>query len=298
MPSNLQLFSAAALCVAIGAALPAESRSAETPAPPLRPFARMDVAIPGSFSGAPASAAAAEAVSTVALSAARSGNATVATSRGARVQRALHELISGVTHQSHPLALRYAFEAYYGYRAAHPDKVRKPYLYFVDFGLDSRTPRGYVFDMDNLRVVDGPFTVAHGRGSGSKDGVPTRFSNRPSSSATSLGLFVAQETYSFVGHDSGRPYRSIGLRLNGVSGGFNSAARSRGVVVHGAPYVTESGAGRSQGCPAMEPDRAQRLIPEIGGGGLVFLFSPNDPEWLRSDPWVNGDGTERGLVRG
>jgi hypothetical protein len=209
--------------------------------------------------------------------------------RAARVQTAVAALMGSVREQSHPQALKMAFEAYYNFRAAHPEQVRKPYLYFVDYGLDSHTPRGYVFDMDALRVVDGPFTVAHGRGSGSRDGVPTYFSNRHSSGTTSLGLFLTQEVYSFVGHDSGHPYRSIGLRLNGVSGLFNSAARSRGVVVHGAPYVTPLGAGRSQGCPAMEPDRAQRLIPQIANGGMVFLFSPNDGDWIRNDPWIRED---------
>ena len=211
--------------------------------------------------------------------------------RAARVQTALAALMGQVREQSHPQALKMAFEAYYHFRAAHPDQVRKPYLYFVDYGLDSHTPRGYVFDMDALRVVDGPFTVAHGRGSGGKDGVPTFFSNRHSSGTSSLGLFLAQEVYAFVGHDSGHPYRSIGMRLNGVSGLFNSAARSRGVVVHGAPYVTPLGAGRSLGCPAMEPDRAQRLIPQIANGGLVFLFSPNDEDWIQNDPWIrDADG--------
>jgi hypothetical protein len=276
--TNLQFFTAAVFCAAIGAALPADSRSSE-PAPPLRPSLGGDAALASALTAAPATTAAAKAVSTAAVSAGGS--------RAARVQRALHELVSSVTQQSHPLALRYAFEAYYNYKAAHPERVRKPYLYFVDFGLDARTPRGYVFDMDNLRVVDGPFTVAHGRGSGSKDGIPTRFSNRPSSAATSLGLFLTQESYSFVGHDAGQPYRSIGLRLAGVSGGFNDRARSRGVVVHGAPYVTPSGAGRSQGCPAMEPERAWELIPRISGGGMVFLFSPNDPNWLAGDPWTH-----------
>jgi len=76
--------------------------------------------------------------------------------------------------------------------------------------------------------------------------------------------------------------------MKGVSGRFNSTARERGVVVHGAPYVTPSGAGRSEGCPAMEQSRARRLIPMIANGGLVFLFSPNDGNWLANDPW-SGD---------
>jgi hypothetical protein len=203
------------------------------------------------------------------------------------VENALDDLIPQVATLSHPQALRYAFEAYFSYRESNPDRVRKPYLYFVDFGLDSRTPRGYVFDMEKLSIVEGPFTVAHGRGSDRSGGaIPTVFSNRRGSNATSLGLYVAQETYGFSGRSAGRTYRSVGLRLQGVSGRFNSAARERGIVVHGAPYVTALRAGRSEGCPAMEQRLAQRLLPMIANGGMVFHFSPLDGEWLREEPWV------------
>ncbi|HET8654508.1 MAG TPA: murein L,D-transpeptidase catalytic domain family protein [Longimicrobiaceae bacterium] len=206
----------------------------------------------------------------------------------ALVQSALDALTPLVPKTSSPLALRYAFEAYYHYRAAHPEKVRNPYLYFVDYGLDNRTPRGYVFDMVQQKIVDGPFNVAHGRGSSSgSNGVPTRFSNRDGSAASSLGLFLTQESYDFTGHSGGSTYHSIGLRLQGLSGRFNDAARARHVVVHGAPYVTPGRAGRSEGCPAMSRSRAERLIPEIDNGGLVFLFSPNDTTWLDADPWVH-----------
>lgn len=205
-------------------------------------------------------------------------------------ERALNTLYRLVPVQSHPSALRYAFEAYYSYRELNPEEIRKPYLYFVDFGLPSTEPRGYVFDMDKLSIVEGPFTVAHGRGSARGTApVPTQFSNRPGSNATSLGLFVAAETYDFRGKSAGRSYRSVGLRMDGVSGGFNSAARRRGVVVHGAPYVTADKAGRSEGCPAMESDRAQRLLPMLAGGSLVFLYSPVDREWLKLEPWVEGE---------
>lgn len=205
----------------------------------------------------------------------------------ARTDRALAALRSGVVQQSDPAALRLAFQAYFNYRAAHPDRVRKPYLYYVDYGLDSRTPRGYVFDMDALTVVEGPFTVAHGRGSApTPQGVPTSFSNRQGSNATSLGLYLAQEVYAFRGRSAGRAYSSPGLRLTGVSGRFNSAARARGVVVHGAPYVTPESAGRSEGCPALEMERARRLIPRIANGGMVFLFSPLDRGWMQEDRWA------------
>lgn len=200
---------------------------------------------------------------------------------------ALRALGASVKKSSHDDALRTAFTAYYAHRDAHPDEVKKPYLYYVDMGLDNRTPRGYVFDMDQLTVVDGPFTVAHGRGSArTRDAVPTSFSNRPGSNATSLGLYLAQETYTFSGKSGGRRYSSVGLRMRGESGDFNSAARRRGIVAHGAPYVTAGQAGRSEGCPAMEMGRAQRLLPMIANGGVVFIYSPRDSRWLGSDPWI------------
>ena len=183
-------------------------------------------------------------------------------------------------------ALSDAFNSYFAYKSAHPEQVRKPYLYFVDYGLPATTPRGYVFDMESLKIMDGPFMVAHGRGSSArKAGVPTRFSNAFGSYATSLGLYVAQETYAFHGRSGGRSYGSIGLKLQGVSEGFNDNARARKVVAHGAPYVTATKAGRSEGCPAMEPARAQRLLPTLANGSLVFLFAPNE-RWLERDPWV------------
>lgn len=210
-----------------------------------------------------------------------------------RREAAAHAVLERqVRRKSHPDALRLAVEVYWSYRNAHPDEVRKPYLYYVDYGLDSRTPRGYVFDMDALEVVEGPFPVAHGRGSAQGlHGVPMRFTNIKDSNTTSLGLYLAEETYNFRGTASGRRYRSIGLRLKGVSGRFNDAARERGIVVHGAPYVTPEQAGRSEGCPAMEPERAERLIPLIAEGGMVFHFSPYDPRWMQEDPWAGMNRT-------
>jgi hypothetical protein len=204
---------------------------------------------------------------------------------------ALGAFSSAVRPLSRPQALKDAFRSYFAYKSLHPDEVRKPYLYFVDYGLPSTTPRGYLFDMEALRVVDGPFTVAHGRGSKpNRDGIPTRFSNASGSNATSLGLYVAKSAYDFHGKSGGRPYQSVGLRLMGVSEGFNDNAFARRVVAHGAPYVTPGKAGRSEGCPAMEPDRAERLLPKLADGGMVFLFAP-DENWMARDPWLSSDAS-------
>jgi hypothetical protein len=204
---------------------------------------------------------------------------------------ALSTLSSAVTHLSGPQALEDAFHSYYAYKTEHPDEVKKPYLYFVDYGLPSTEARGYVFDMSSLKVVDGPFTVAHGRGSStSMYGVPTKFSNASGSNSTSLGLYVTKALYAFHGHTGGQPYSSVGLQLDGVSTGFNDNALARRVVAHGAPYVTPTKAGRSEGCPAMEPARAQRLLPKLADGAMVFLYAPNQ-QWLANDPWISADAS-------
>jgi hypothetical protein len=131
------------------------------------------------------------------------GSGLLAAARATRAARseaeeALAVLAAAVERTSHPRALADAFRSYYAYRAAHPETAANRHLYFVDYGLPSTTPRGYVFDMQALTVVEGPFTVAHGRGSAAtRDGVPRRFSNAAGSQATSLGLYVAQELYGF-----------------------------------------------------------------------------------------------------
>jgi len=206
---------------------------------------------------------------------------------GAAVEAAVGAFGGIVNKLSHPAALEDAFHSYFAYKSEHPDAVKKPYLYFVDYGLSATTPRGYVFDMESLTVVDGPFMVAHGRGSAADShGVPTRFSNKSGSAATSLGLYLTSSTYGFSGKSGGSHYSSIGLRLLGLSEGFNDNAYARGVVAHGAPYVSSTRAGRSEGCPAMEQSRARHLLPMLANGSMVFLFAPNQ-SWLANDPWVN-----------
>jgi len=204
----------------------------------------------------------------------------------AMTNRAIDALSHVVGPLSSTEALADGVRSYFAFKTTHPNEVRNPYLYFVDYGLPSTSPRGYVFDMSALKLLAGPFTVAHGRGSSAgREGVPTRFSNSSGSAATSLGLYLTESTYPFVGNSGGRSYHSIGLRLIGVSDGFNDNAFARRVVAHGAPYVTPVKAGRSEGCPAMEQSRAKQLLPKIANGGMVFLYAP-DSNWLSSDPWI------------
>ena len=87
----------------------------------------------------------------------------------------------------------------------------------------------------------------------------------------------------------GRPVvQLVGLRLQGVSRASTTRPSTADVVAHGAPYVTPSKAGRSEGCPAMEPARAKQLLPKLAEGGMVFLFAP-DQQWMQHDPWVSAE---------
>jgi hypothetical protein len=209
------------------------------------------------------------------------------------IANALGALSRFVTQKSHADAVRYAITAYFNYAAAKPDSIQKPYLYFVDYGLPRQTRRGFVFDMVKLTLVDRPFTVAHGKGSHERrDGVPISFDNAIGSNATSLGLYLTLGTHPHNGtyhtNEGNKTYSGTSLVLEGESGpDFNSKAVDRLVVIHGAPYVYPNSAGHSKGCPAMEMDRANRLIPLLKEGAVVFLFSPNDPNWMAHDPWVH-----------
>ncbi|MBI3184292.1 MAG: murein L,D-transpeptidase catalytic domain family protein [Myxococcales bacterium] len=207
----------------------------------------------------------------------------------ADVEAAVWALSPAFEKLSHRDALRYAVRAYLNFRQANPGALLNPYLFFVDFGLNNLTRRGCAFDMGALKVADGPFTVSHGWGSASeRDGVPAHFSNEEGSDATSLGLFATgAQTFPFQGSAATGSYESIALELHGLSGAFNDKAHERRLVLHGAPYVTESDAGRSEGSPALEMKRAKRLLPMLANGGVAFFFSPHDAVWMSKDPWVH-----------
>jgi hypothetical protein len=143
----------------------------------------------------------------------------------------------------------------------------RPVLTVIDYSLASRERRLWVLDLAHARVLAHEL-VAHGRGSG--DDRARRFSNRPGSLQSSLGTFVTGPVY------RGRHGRS--LRLRGLDPGVNDQAEARAIVVHGAPYVSETVArklgrlGRSQGCPALSPDVAARVIDLIRGGTVLFAY--------------------------
>lgn len=165
-------------------------------------------------------------------------------------------------------------------RVAGADRARHPLLAVIDYSLPSSARRLWLFDLDRGTLLFHE-RVAHGRGSGVE--TSTIFSNAHRSHATSLGVFVTGEVY------FGRHGKS--LRLDGLEPGMNDAARARAIVVHGASYVTDAfvaahgRAGRSHGCPAVDPAVAPRLIDALARGAVLFAYYPH-PSWLATSPYV------------
>jgi hypothetical protein len=154
------------------------------------------------------------------------------------------------------------------------------YLTIVDLSQSSRKKRFYIIDMRKDELVWNTY-VAHGKNSGVDEA--TRFSNKPNSEASSLGFYVTKTTY------TGK--HGLSLRISGQEEGFNDNAEARGVVVHGAPYVSPNRVnsaymGRSQGCPALPENEYADVINIIKGGSVLFVYHP-DENYLQESELLN-----------
>ena len=164
-----------------------------------------------------------------------------------------------------PEVLRSALGAYA--RARKEGMSRRPLLTVIDYSLPSSQRRFWVLDVATGRVLMREL-VAHGRESGGD--LAERFSNRPGSFQSSVGTFVTGDVY------RGRHGRS--LRLRGLDRGLNDQAEARAIVIHGADYVSDDFVrkmgrlGRSEGCPALRPAAARRVIDLIRDGTVVYAF--------------------------
>ncbi|MET1023582.1 MAG: murein L,D-transpeptidase catalytic domain family protein [Pseudoxanthomonas sp.] len=147
-------------------------------------------------------------------------------------------------------------------------------LAVIDYSRSSLTPRLWVFDLAQRKLLYKEL-VAHGQGSGGD--MPDRFSNEDGTHASSLGLFYTRDTY--------QGKNGYSLRMEGLDTGFNDAALSRAIVMHGAPYV-DAGTGRkmgrlgrSWGCPAVRAAMAKPIIDVMKDGQFVFSYYPQQA-WL------------------
>ena len=153
----------------------------------------------------------------------------------------------------------------------------------IDYELPSKQKRLWVIDLLEKKVLFHEHT-AHGRGSDpNHDGILDTVSNQQDSHQSNVGLLVTQETY------NGRHGKS--LRMNGLEEGFNDNARERAIVFHSSHYVNDQfiarhgKAGRSHGCPALDPDVSGQLIETIKNGTLVFAYHPNE-NWLQNSSYL------------
>ncbi|MBS0358678.1 MAG: murein L,D-transpeptidase catalytic domain family protein [Proteobacteria bacterium] len=178
-----------------------------------------------------------------------------------------------------PEALKVGLKAYYC--AVQAGQVDNPLLTIIDYSKPSTEKRFYVVDVESNHVKFDTL-AAHGQGSG--DNYATQFSDSPSSHQSSIGVFKTGSTYQGSHGES--------LRLHGLEHGYNAHALSRAVVIHGAPYVSETFAqrmgrlGRSWGCPALSTDIIKPVIRAIKEGSLVVAYYPNK-RWLQSSKYLN-----------
>jgi hypothetical protein len=153
---------------------------------------------------------------------------------------------------------------------------RRDILTVIDYSLPSTQPRLFVFDLNQRKLLFREL-CAHGKNSGGN--LTNFFSNSPGSLATSLGLFVTEDTYM-----GGNGYS---LRLRGLEEGVNDMALDRAIVMHGASYVSRAAIqalgrlGRSWGCPAVRQEVAKKIINTVRGGSALFAYYP-EKRWLQS----------------
>ena len=165
-------------------------------------------------------------------------------------------------------------------------------LTVIDYSKPSTEKRLWVFDLRSRELLYEEL-VAHGQGSG--DNFAKVFSNEPDTHASSIGLFLTEDTY--VGKNG------YSLRLKGLDEGFNHRAGERAIVMHGAPYVSDDFVrkngrlGRSWGCPALREGVAREVIDRVRGNGILFSYYPNQ-DWLGSSRYLNDCTSEPGQLPG
>ncbi len=147
--------------------------------------------------------------------------------------------------------------------------VQKDILTLVDFSLSSNSKRLWVIDLATNTILFHSL-VAHGRNTG--DEFATSFSNQAESYKSSLGFYATGEVY--------KGKHGTSLRLDGLEKSVNDNARERAVVIHGANYVSDffikgnKRLGRSQGCPALPVEMAEKIINVIKNKSCLFIYHP------------------------
>jgi L,D-transpeptidase catalytic domain len=155
---------------------------------------------------------------------------------------------------------------YFNLKASNKVSQYSSIITIVDLAKSSCAKRMWVIDVISKELILNTW-VAHGNGSGND--MADHFSNENDSHASSLGFYITDDIY------NGKHGRS--LRLDGLDSGFNDNARARSIVVHAAQYVSKAAInekgrlGRSEGCPALSPKVAGKVINIIKGKTVLFI---------------------------
>jgi len=143
-------------------------------------------------------------------------------------------------------------------------------LTLIDFRRSSKKQRLWIIDIAEGKILEHSL-VAHGKNTGEE--YAKLFSNIQHSNKSSLGFYITAETY-FGKH-------GLSMRIDGQESGFNTNARQRAVVVHGANYVSRDfitsygRLGRSFGCPALPMKKHKEIIKTIANGSVLFIYYPS-----------------------
>lgn len=189
-------------------------------------------------------------------------------------------------------ALDIALKGYYSLLSKNRIKNQK-YLTIVDMSLSANVDRFFVIDMETQKLVSKSL-VAHGRNTGQE--YASKFSNIEASFQTSLGFYKTAETY--IGK------RGFSLKLDGLEYS-NNKARARGIIIHGADYVSEkfiknnNRLGRSLGCPSLPVDSFKATVKLIKAGSCLFIYYPKK-SYLTKSKFVNEESnyllTSSGMI--
>ncbi|MCX2740094.1 murein L,D-transpeptidase catalytic domain family protein [Pontibacter anaerobius] len=163
-----------------------------------------------------------------------------------------------------------ALTGYFNMR--HNNEVSgKPYITIVDFTKSSNEKRLWVVDVEKKELLYNTY-VSHGRNSGNE--FAREFSNENKSFMSSIGFYVTEGTY------TGK--HGLSLKLNGLDEGFNTNAKERYIVMHGAEYASEAfikqagRLGRSLGCPAIPMEDHEEIIGTVKGGTAMYIHAGQD----------------------
>ena len=193
------------------------------------------------------------------------------------------------SHESKPdyEVFKKAFTGFLDLKAEN--KIIKNILTVIDFSKSANQERMWIIDMVKMEV-EYLSLVAHGKNSGVE--YASHFSNTNSSLQSSLGFYVTGGIF-YSNH-------GMSLILDGAEPGINDKARERGIIMHGAAYVSREfiqkygTLGRSFGCPAIPMKDHEKIINLISGKSCIYIHYP-DPQYLLSSQIFNIETALQGL---